>query len=193
MKITLENKSRAELTQRRDELAKLLAELTGEQAGLAKLEKQRGELQTEIAALESDDDLSEATAAKLSTKRQLLEKITGKIAETEKAIQSASSPIIDKTNRLLRGFTNTLRAAMQPVFDAYISEIAKKIRGYCIDDAGAAYLASTLPACMSLCGTYSHPFGGSPNINFLEIKRAIALADEILSENLKWSFDPKIA
>lgn len=193
MKITLEKKSREELSQRRDELADLLKELTAAQSGLAKLETQSAELQKEISTLQADDDLSEAAATKLGTKRQLLQKVSAKIATAESAIQTASSSDIDVTNTLLRGFTNTLHATMRPVFDAYNSEIAKKIRGWCIDDTGAAYLASTLPASISLRATYSPRFGGSPSISFPEIKRAIALADEILSENLKWSFDPKIA
>jgi uncharacterized protein YdcH (DUF465 family) len=191
MKITLKKTNRTELTTLREQLAAALEEQTSSNTELSRLNERQQKLTSEITALENAaDSESDAAASKLATKRVQLEQVTRKIAEADSVTGETHSANQDAILSLLRQFARAAAAATGPDIEAYAAEIAAKLRPYCQDDATARQIAFQTPAAKSLTLTYTRAFG-SFGFSANEINAALGRADEILSENLSWTFDAK--
>ena len=191
MKITLKKPVLDELQDFRDQLAAELEKLTAASSGLANLTQRRAALQEEITDLESKDASSETAAIKLATKRVQLEQVEKKIAALENVPVPDLQANHDRRSELLRRFARFAAKATEPTVTAYCQVIADKIRPWCQDDTTALRLTWNVPAASLLMGTYATPFG-THNNNAGELRRAIARADEILSGELKFTFDAKL-
>lgn len=191
MKIKLKKTNRTELTTLREQLAAALEEQTSSNAELSRLNERQQKLTGEISVLENAaDSESDDAAAKLATKRVQLEQVTRKIADADSVTGETHSLNQDAILNLLRRFARAAAAATGPDIETYAAEIAAKLRPYCQDDATARAIAFQTPAAKSLTLTYTRGFG-SFGFSPAELQLALARADEILSENLSWTFDAK--
>jgi uncharacterized protein YdcH (DUF465 family) len=191
MKIKLTQATRTELSALRAQLASLLEQNVTSNGEYSRLAEQQQKLEREIAALEKSGDLEDdATANKLATRRVQLEAVIKKITAADSVSGEARVADTDATLGLLRQFARAAAAATSQDIETYAAQIASKLRPYCQDDATARHIAFTTPAAKNLMQTYAYPFG-SYGFSIREIKAAVARADEILSENLAWSFDAK--
>jgi hypothetical protein len=190
MKFTLSKNHHEEITALRTQLAAALAETISTTGESDRLAKKQEKLQDEIATLEAESSESESAAAALNTKRSQLEQVISKIKKLANVPSTATDLEHGKLSFLLKQFARTAAAATGPVVENYMRQIAGKIRDYCQSDEIAFRLTYQIPAVASLVSTYTRPFGQF-SVSPLEIKQAIARADEILSGELAWSFDAK--
>ena len=190
MKITISPAHRKEIIALREQLAAVLATQTKSSKELARLKSKQATLQDEIAALEKANSDSETSAGALVTKRVQLEAVDKKISDLDdEPISNSARRELDFCS-LLKQFAKVASAATAPDIEKYGREISAKLRDYCYDEVTAYGLALRTPAYASLIQKYSWPFG-SHAFSVDQLKQAIARADEILSGELNWTFDPK--
>jgi uncharacterized protein YdcH (DUF465 family) len=191
MKITIKKANRAEIMALREQLVAALDQETTSSAELERLNERHQKLQAEITALESaTDSESEDSASKLATKRIQLEQVSKKISQISNIDGASVMAWQGNVSNLLRQFARAAAAATGPDIEIFAQEIAVKIRPFCQDDATARHLAFQTPSAKFLTQTYTRAFG-SFGFSVLEIKSAIARADEILSGELNWTWDAK--
>lgn len=189
MKISITSAHREQLTVLRGQLATALESIHSADGKYSRLTDSQQKLQAEVAALENEDSASEAAASKLATKRVQLERVSGQLEELSS--QPASSSL-GADQSLLREFARVATAALAPAMEAYAAVVADKLRPWCLNQTEARAFAFRVPAVLSLCQTYSQRFGDFGG-NAAVLKSALDRADEILSGELKWSWDAKIA
>jgi hypothetical protein len=191
MKIKITSRAHKGIAALREQLAAALEREIGPAKELSRLSERRDKLQREIEGLEADaNPESDGIALKLAAKREA-------ISQTNKRIESLSTPDdvasgnwLGEKQRLLRDFTNAAVAALTPEMERYASGIARKIRPFCPDDGWAMGIAYRTPAAKEFSQRYSFRFSDFDPTPAL-IQSAIARADEILSGELDWKFDPK--
>lgn len=191
MKITLAPTQTKEITALRAQLAAALAAQTTAGGELQRLENKQVKLTAEIADLEAADSESEAAASALATKRVQLESVTKKISAFDNEPAKVSVSRDQENGELLKKFARASAAATGPAVTDWCRQYASKIRDcFQDDDAALRCIVYSTPAGQSLIGLTTYPFGQNSR-SALEIKYAIARADELLAGELKWLFDAK--
>ena len=190
MKINLKKENRDELTTLRAQLATVFKEQGSSVAEMHRLLKKQDKLESEIATLQTSDPENETAATALATKRVQLERVVEKISELSNVPAGITIPQQQQSLNLLKQFARAACAATGSDVENYGRKIAANIRDFCQDDATAYGLAVRTPAYAALISKYTWPFG-SFRFSLGELKQAIDRADEILSGELKWSYDAK--
>ena len=159
--------------------------------GHAKLEERAEQLRSEIANLQSTGAPDKKTATALRETRDELELVEQKLAESDHAATSTLTPETDRASQLMREISLAIQRALQPVMDARLDETVKILRPLFVDDVTTRGAAWQTPYYSQLCGYCSRSYGRSLGAPPSHIKACLEFCDEVLSGELKFSFDPK--
>jgi hypothetical protein len=189
MKITISESAKAKVSECRNALAAALAPVLKSNQAYTKLESQQDKLAQEIAELESAAPTDRKAIASLSEKRTELELVQRRISEFASNTDVA---IKDALHAPLNASDYVIQAALAPVVEKYVEEVAAGIRPYCSSDPAAVAIARNhLPAVHSLTRLCNPFFCRVSGVSILNARRALEFMDTLFADKLEWNHDPK--
>jgi hypothetical protein len=189
MKIIITPQAREKITELRGHMAALLAKESKSDKELNRLNGIAEGLRGKIAALDAKPDLTDAQAMALAGKRIQLEKTEAQRTTLETSTENQSLEFTHVSRETLMSFRREATAATGPAVEAYMATIQAAFRPFYYSDdlaKGAAFTSAAAGALMAI----THRLWGAYVVNKTEVKAALAHADNILSGEIPFTFDP---
>jgi septal ring factor EnvC (AmiA/AmiB activator) len=188
MKITVTETLKRQLRSQRDNLQESLDEFLQCNRKLGGLEQRRRELNTKLSELESSDSDDQTAIHAIQDSRTALTLVENQL----NAIPPLTGTEQEATlQQMLRAIGRTMELALQPAEEKRLAEISQKLRPYFTSDEqarGAAFLSGAVTSLKVI----AHRRYGHFGVSVGEVNEALRSADEILTGDLSYEFNPQL-
>lgn len=193
MKLSLTSEQTAEIQQLRDTIAKLHKEAVASNRERSRLESSRGALEKKISELVGNALSDRKARADLRDAQDELNFTVKRMEEMDSQFAATGGPIQSRSHSALRELSHAIETALKPMLDEKLLEITKQLRPLFTSDELARSGAWTSGAYCYFVSRVHRGFGHMGATHPAQMKAAVEFADEILSGEVDWKFDPKMS